>query len=185
VPVNVGWTFVRPDTIPPTVTITSAPASGTDTSASLSFSATEAGVAFECSLDGAAYAPCTSPAVYGALGAGQHTFAVRGRDAAGNTSEPANASWSIVTPLPDLVVGAFSKFSITVVNRGTATAAPSVLTITFVGTFTVPALAPGAAATFNWSICRVGTYAAIVDRTAVVAESNESNNTAARPNTCP
>jgi RNA polymerase sigma factor (sigma-70 family) len=184
--VKVGWTFIRPDTTPPTVTITSAPAASTaDANASFSFSATEDGVTFECSLDGAAFASCTSPIAYAALAAGPHAFAVRGRDAAGNTSAASTASWSIVTPLPDLVVGSFSKYSITVVNRGTAAAAPSVLTITLVGTFTVPALAPGAVATFSWSICRVGTYSAIVDRTAAVAESDESNNTAARRNTCP
>jgi hypothetical protein len=150
----------------------------------LGFVANEVGVAFECSLDGAAYAPCTSPASYASLAPGPHTFAVRGRDAAGNVGEPATASWSVVPPLPDLAIGALSRFSVTVVNRGTAAAVPSVLTITLVGTFTVPALAPGAAATFSWSTCRVGTYSAIADRTGVVAESDESNNTAARRNAC-
>lgn len=58
------------------------------------------------------------------------------------------------------------------------------LTIALVGTFTVPALAPGASATFTWSTCRRGTYSAIVDRTGVVAESDESNNTASRVSTC-
>jgi hypothetical protein len=183
--VSVAWTFVRPDTTPPTVSISSGPpASTTETNATVAFVAGEVGVAFECSLDGSAYTACTSPAAYASLSVGPHAFAVRGRDAAGNTSEPATASWTIVTPLPDLVVGSLSKYSIVVVNRGTGSAAPSVLTITFVGTFTVPALAPGASATFNWSTCRVGTYTAIVDRTGVVAESDESNNTASRRNTC-
>jgi RNA polymerase sigma factor (sigma-70 family) len=183
---HLGWTFLRPDTTPPIVTISSGPTASTaDTSASFGFSAAEGGVAFECSLDASAYAPCTSPTTYTSLGAGSHAFAVRGRDAAGNTSEPSTMSWTVVTPLPDLAVGSFSKNSITVVNRGTAAAGPSVLTITLVGTFTVPTLAPGAAATFSWSTCRIGTYSAIVDRTAVVVESDESNNSVARRNTCP
>jgi subtilase family serine protease len=49
----------------------------------------------------------------------------------------------------------------------------------------VPTLPPGGAVTFSWSICRVGTYSAIVDRTQTVAESDEANNTAARRNSCP
>ena len=185
--VSVSWTFVRPDTTPPTVSIASAPPATTiETSAAFAFVAGEVGVTFECSLDGAPYAPCASPAAYTSLALGPHTFAVRGRDAAGNVSLPATASWTIVTaPLPDLAVSTFGPFSITVVNRGTAAAtARSVLTITLVGTFTVPALAPGASATFNWSTCRRGTYSAIVDRTNVVAESDESNNTASRPSAC-
>ena len=53
-------------------------------------------------------------------------------------------------------------------------------------TFTVPNLAAGASATFNWGACGIGTYVAIVDRTNLVAESNETNNTASRPNSsCP
>ncbi len=86
--------------------------------------------------------------------------------------------------LPDLYVSAFTKFSITVANRGNATAGTSVLTITNVGTFTLPSLPAGDSATFTWSTCRVATYAAIVDRTKVVDESDESNNTATRDNTC-
>ena len=69
-------------------------------------------------------------------------------------------------------------------NRGNAPAGASILTITLVGTFTVPALAPGASATISWSICRVAVYTATVDRTNVVAESDETNNTAIRRNTC-
>ena len=186
-PVSVSWTFVRPDTTPPTVSIASAPAATTtETGAAFAFVASEAGVVFECSLDGAAYAPCASPVAYASLPLGAHTFAVRGRDAAGNVGEPAGASWTIVPPaLPDLAIASFAPFSITVVNRGAAPAtARAVLTITFVGTFTVPALAAGASATFNWSTCRRGTYTAIVDRTGLVAESDESNNTASRLSTC-
>jgi hypothetical protein len=185
--VTVAWTFVRPDTTPPTVSIASAPpATTTDTAASFQFVASEAGVVFECSLDGGGYSSCSSPAAYASLALGAHTFAVRGRDAAGNVGEPASASWTIVLPpLPDLAIASFGPFSITVVNRGNAPAgARAVLTITLVGTFTVPALAPGASATFSWSTCRRGTYTAVVDATGLVTESNESNNTASRVSSC-
>jgi CARDB/Sigma-70 region 2 len=188
-PASVAWRYVPPDTTTPTVTLAStSPASTTDTSASFTFAASEPGVTYECSLDAAAYAACASPASYQSLGVGTHTFAVRGRDPAGNRGPPATFGWSIVAPpppLPDLYVASFTKNTITVRNRGNAAAGTSVLTITLVGTFTVPALAPGASATFSWSTCRAGTYSAIVDRTNVVVESDEKNNTASRANTCP
>ena len=50
--------------------------------------------------------------------------------------------------LPDLVVGASSRFSIAVTNNGKGRGGPSVLTITNVGTFQVPTLPPGGSATF-------------------------------------
>jgi subtilase family serine protease len=78
--------------------------------------------------------------------------------------------------------------TIVIRNGGNAAAgSTSVLTISVVGlTFTVPNLAAGAGATFNWAACGVGTYVAIVDRTNLVAESLETNNTASRPNSsCP
>lgn len=82
------------------------------------------------------------------------------------------------------MVSAFSRFSITVTNKGKGKAGASVLTITNVGTFTVPSLPPGGSATFSWSTCKVATYSAVVDRTQAVADSDESNNTASLKNTC-
>ncbi len=82
------------------------------------------------------------------------------------------------------MVSAFSRFSITVSNRGNGPAGASVLTITYVGTFTVPGLPPGGSASFSWSTCRLATYVAVVDPTQVVRESDESNNTASLKNAC-
>lgn len=183
---TVTWRYQEPDTKAPTVTITSSPpASATSTSASFSFISDEQGVSFACSLDGAAFAACASPASYVRLAYGQHTFSVKGTDAAGNTGQPATFSWTISQPLPDLAVTAFGQNSITITNRGTAAAGTNTLTITLVGTFTVPSLQAGASVTLTWSICRNGTYTAIVDRSNVVAESDEKNNTATRSNQCP
>jgi hypothetical protein len=179
------------------VTLSSTPPSSTtETSASFAFTASEPGVAYECSLDSAAYAACASPASYQSLGVGTHSFAVRGRDPAGNVGPSAAFGWSIVAPpppppppLPDLYVASFPKNSIIIRNGGNAAAGVSILRIvvgsSLVGTFTVPALAPGA--TFTVSVpCRVGTNVATVDQTNVVTESNETNNTASRTNaTCP
>jgi RNA polymerase sigma factor (sigma-70 family) len=185
-PASVSWTYVPPDTTPPAVAINGGPSgSTTETSATFTFSADEAGSTFQCSLDGGAFGGCTSPAVYDGLAPGQHSFSVRAIDNAGNTSQPAARSWTIAAPLPDLVVGAFSRFSITVVNQGKGRAGASVLTITNVGSFQVPTLPPGGSATFSWSTCRVAIYSAVVDRTQAVTESNESNNTASLRNSCP
>ena len=109
---------------------------------------------------------------------------MRATDKAGNASQPATRSWTIAMLLPDLVVGAFSRFSITVTNNGKGRGGPSVLTITNVGTFQVPTLPPGGSATFSWSTCKVAVYLAVVDRTQAVVESDESNNTASLRNTC-
>jgi hypothetical protein len=184
-PASVSWTYTPPDTTAPKVTITTGPSGATtDTSASFSFSADEAGSTFQCSLDGGGFSACESPAVYNGLAPGSHSFSVRATDKAGNTSAPATRSWTIEAPLPDLVVTSFSRFSITVTNQGKGKAGPSVLTITNVGTFSVPSLPPGGSATFSWSTCRVAMYVAVVDRTNAVAESNESNNTASLRNSC-
>jgi hypothetical protein len=184
-PASVAWTYTPPDRTSPKVTITGGPSGTTgDTSASFSFSADEEGSTFQCSLDGGAFGGCASPAVYNGLVPGLHSFAVRATDRAGNTGQPATRSWTVAAPLPDLVVGAFSRFSITVVNQGKGRAGASVLTITNVGTFQVPGLPPGGSATFSWSTCKVAIYSAVVDRAQVVAEADESNNTATRRNTC-
>jgi RNA polymerase sigma factor (sigma-70 family) len=184
-PVSVAWTYTPPDTTPPSVSITAAPPSSTTaTSASFSFASSEPGVAFACSLDGGAFAPCSSPAAYGPLALGSHDFVVRATDAAGNVGQPDDHQWTVVQPLPDLLVSSFAAFSITITNQGTAPGGPSTLTITLVGTFQVPSLQPGASVTFRWSTCRRGTYSAIVDRTNAVTESNEANNTASRVSTC-
>jgi hypothetical protein len=97
-PTQYTWTI---DTVaPPAPSITSKPAAVVASgSASFGFSDTQAGVAFECQLDGAAFASCTSPAAYSGLATGQHTFAVRAREAAGNASAATTYSWRIdITP---------------------------------------------------------------------------------------
>jgi uncharacterized repeat protein (TIGR01451 family) len=87
------------DTTPPETTLDSAP-TGTiaSSAASMSFTANEPGARFECSLDGAPFTACTSPASYGGLADGAHSFDVRAIDAAGNLdSSPAHATWTVET----------------------------------------------------------------------------------------
>ena len=94
------------DTLPPETAIDQKPSNPSNSaSATFAFSATGGGVAFECSLDSAAYVACTSPAAYGGLAEGSHTFSVRAQDAAGNTDPtPATYSWGVDTVAPDTVI---------------------------------------------------------------------------------
>jgi hypothetical protein len=85
------------DTTAPDTTIGSAPGSTTtDTTPSFSFTATESGSTFACSVDGGAWFTCSSPYTSSALALGDHTFAVRATDAAGNTdASPATSSFTV------------------------------------------------------------------------------------------
>jgi hypothetical protein len=95
-------TVTPADTTPPETAITAAPSGAiASTSASVAFSS-EPGARFQCSLDGAPFADCTSPASYGSLGQGEHTFDVRAIDEAGNVDpSPARATWSADTVPPE------------------------------------------------------------------------------------
>ena len=90
------WTI---DTVAPIVTITDQPLSvSNDSSPTFEFTTNETANA-ECKLDGAGFAACSSPKAYAGLADGQHTFAVRAKDAAGNTGVAASYTWtSDLTP---------------------------------------------------------------------------------------
>ena len=76
----------RVDTTPPDTPITIGPPFfGADHTPTFTFASTEAGSTFTCSIDGGPFVPCTSPFTTPRLSGGQHTFAVRATDAAGNT----------------------------------------------------------------------------------------------------
>lgn len=92
------------DTTAPDTTITEAP-SGTVESptAGFTFTADEPST-FECSLDAEPFTACTSPVTYSGLASGDHSFAVRATDTAGNVDpEPATASWVVRLPLDTLI----------------------------------------------------------------------------------
>ena len=90
------------DIIPPDTSIASGPSgTTTSTSGSFGFSSTEAGSTFQCRLDSGVWGACSSPKQYSGLAIGQHTFAVRAIDQAGNTDPlPASRSWTVAAP-PD------------------------------------------------------------------------------------
>ena len=98
-PATLSWTI---DTTAPIVSITTKPplVSGS-TNASFGFGANEASTWFEVSMDGAPFVSYTyNPQSYSGLAAGSHTFAVRGRDWAGNTGAAATYTWTIDTTPP-------------------------------------------------------------------------------------
>lgn len=105
------WTV---DTTPPAApTLSGVPASPTgETGATIGFTS-EAGATFACSLDGAAPAPCTSPQALSSLADGAHTFSVTARDAVGNLSVPATATWTVDTSPPPVPVVTTGPASLT------------------------------------------------------------------------
>ncbi|XXF75166.1 Ig-like domain-containing protein [Myxococcaceae bacterium GXIMD 01537] len=102
-PASHAWVV---DTGAPDTTIVSGPAALTNsTSATFDFSSNESGVTYECSLDGAAFVACTDPRTFTGLADGNHTLAVRARDAAGNVDPtPATHAWTVDTSVPDTTI---------------------------------------------------------------------------------
>ena len=82
------------DDAPPETTASTRSADGDSWTVALG--ADEA-ASYQCSLDGSAYQPCGATVTYGDLDRGQHTFAARATDQAGNTDPtPAELSAKIV-----------------------------------------------------------------------------------------
>ena len=108
-PASQSWTIVPStiDTTAPDTSLTSTPAAFTNSNAaSFAFTGADnltatADLTFECSVDGLAFGACTSPASVSGLRSGDHTFAVRAIDAAGNVdATPATYVWTIDTVAP-------------------------------------------------------------------------------------
>ncbi len=102
-PAMAAWTV---DATPPETMITiQPPVLDNSTMPTFEFNATDAmTVSYECSLDGGPFVPCTSPFPV-TVGDGQHTFEVRGVDAAGNVdATPASFTWTVDTSTPDTTI---------------------------------------------------------------------------------
>jgi hypothetical protein len=94
------------DTTAPETTITAGPAGPTnDPTPTFAVSADEGGSSFECKVDGGSFAPCNPPETVASLPDGDHTFAVRATDPAGNTDPtPATRSFKVDTVAPQAPV---------------------------------------------------------------------------------
>ena len=137
---------------------------------------------FGCSYDSEPFAPCSSPHAIEDAGYDDHSLAVRATDAAGNTGAPAIARWTVVAPLPDIVVS-LTDTSVTVRNVGEVPAGLSIVLVSGIGAFTIQSLGPGQSSMRTYT-CRSGTIVATADETKLVTESDEGNNTATRVVTC-
>jgi hypothetical protein len=79
------------------------PALDNSATETITFSSPDA-VSFECAIDTGAFAACASPMSV-TPGDGDHTFAVRAIDAAGNTDPtPATAAWTLDTAIVDTAI---------------------------------------------------------------------------------
>ncbi len=94
-PAEHAWTI---DTLAPDTFIDAAPPAVDDsTTATFEFSASEPST-FECSLNAGAFEACAGPKTYTDLAEGDHSFAVRATDAAGNVDpDPAVHTWAVDT----------------------------------------------------------------------------------------
>jgi hypothetical protein len=102
-PASRTWTIDR--TAPDTVIDSGPSGSVSATTGQFTFSSPEAGAAFECSVDGATFASCTTPFTTATLAEGQHTFAVRAKDAVGNVDvTPATRTWTVDGTTPDTAI---------------------------------------------------------------------------------
>ncbi len=102
-PATRTWTV---DTTPPDTEISSGPADGGLSNRNTpSFTYTsEPDAAFECSVDGGRFNACSSPSNL-TFPDGEHTFAVRAVDAAGNADlSPASRAFRIDTTAPDTTI---------------------------------------------------------------------------------
>ncbi len=94
---------VTVDTVAPDTAVDAGPpALSPSAGADVAFSSTDATASFECRIDGGAFEPCASPRVYAQLADGQHDFAVRAVDPAGNADpSPATHGWTVDTTAPE------------------------------------------------------------------------------------
>jgi len=90
----------------PDVTIDSGPSGPINqASADFAFSSSEAGADFECKFDDGGWETCESPAHYGGVDPGEHSFAVRAVDSVGNPSEtPASRTWTVDLTDPTVTI---------------------------------------------------------------------------------
>ncbi len=98
-PASRTWTVDTVDPVAPT--IDSGPTGlVASTAATFAFSNVESGLDFECKLDSDPFASCVSPVDLHSLAQGSHTFQMRAKDAAGNTSPAASRTWTVDTVAP-------------------------------------------------------------------------------------
>lgn len=160
-----------PDTTPPAAPALTGP-SGLVRSTSASFAFTgEPEGSFQCSLDSGTWSACFSPTTRSGLGQGEHTFAVRQTDAAGNVSPESSTNWTVDTVAPAAPV---------------VTAAPDPVTFTDMASFAFTGEPGGSfACSFDyeaWTTCSSPTdfvRLAVGSHTFRVRQTDEAGNLSA------
>jgi parallel beta-helix repeat protein len=103
-PASHSWTSVADTTPPETTLLTTPETPTTEPDVGFTFAGTdnatpELQLVFECSVDGGPFAPCDSPESVQGLEPGEHTFAVRTVDLAGNADPtPGTFTWTLIAP---------------------------------------------------------------------------------------
>jgi hypothetical protein len=101
-PATFTWTV---DTIAPTATITSAPASLVNSkTATFDFTSNEQDATFKCALDAGSFLVCTDPKTYTYVSEGSHTFQVEAIDAGNNIGTPVSSTWTIDVTKPAVTI---------------------------------------------------------------------------------
>jgi len=139
------------DTVPPDPPALTQTPDEQSTSQSATFAWTDSdtapssGIASDrCKLDGGAYAPCSSPWTYTGLSFASHTFSVEARDHAGNTSQAATFTWTVVRQgVPFTIAGdaagllypgaPFTALALTITNPNTVPIYVTGITVTVGG----------------------------------------------------
>ena len=97
-PARYAWTI---DVATLKTTIVAGPSNPSDQrEAGFTFNGVSGVTRFECSLDDGPFTPCTSPAQVTGLTDGDHTFRVRGLDAANRVGASARYAWRVVNAAP-------------------------------------------------------------------------------------
>jgi hypothetical protein len=102
---STGVSITLDSTAPVSAIGSKPPAHSNSAAAHFTFSADDVAATFECKLDGGAWAACASPQDFSSLSEGDHTFNIRGTDAAGNTESPAKTyTWNVDLTAPAIPV---------------------------------------------------------------------------------
>lgn len=93
------------DTVPPTITVDSAPPSRTNqTTATFAIDGDEENLVYECQVDGGAWIDCSATPTLPGLTEGSHSASIRAIDEAGNRSNVLTHSWTVDTTAPSTTI---------------------------------------------------------------------------------
>ena len=181
-----SWTV---DTVPPPAPVLTDKPDDPNGSAISTFTWTdaEAGVTFECSIENGPYGPCSSPFTFEVIvdtsNNGQHQFAVRAIDTAGNRSSTTTYRWKVDNSIGFTITGNASDLLYPGIWR------PLVLTLHNPHNFTIyvtllqttVADAPGCAAGSNVEVQQSDIDSTVAKRVAVPSNGTAPVPAARRP----